>query len=267
MPDYFWSDFSENNLWERFPDWALGREAWQAFGREIPAALPQLLAALVQRRRVAMWGSPPLACPRLFVSHRQVDEKRAMEIVTLAKNVGFQVWVDVLDPVLKMASGHSPTSRDEAKSLAAIIETALLNSTHVLAVMTPHTQGSRWVPYEYGRARDSSPYSLKAGCWIDAQIQDLDLPEYLWLGVTTRSDTEITQWLTNELAIWQSRYSTCPQPTDNPTSSHDTPLTDSQPDRDAAERALDVFHAGLPFDLTVMKPAKLVKRTAPPTDS
>jgi hypothetical protein len=70
--------------------------------------------------------------------------------------------------------------------------------------MTSNTQGSTWVPYEYGRVKDSSPYSRRAACWIDSNAGKL--PEYLELGVRTRTDDEIRTWLQGELASWNLRY-------------------------------------------------------------
>jgi hypothetical protein len=90
------------------------------------------------------------------------------------------------------------------RALAYYIETALRNCTHVIAVITPNTRGSMWVPYEYGRARDSSPDSVQAACWIDRDVTGL--PEYLELGVKATSDDEIRLWLRQELAAWVRRF-------------------------------------------------------------
>ena len=87
----------------------------------------------------------------------------------------------------------------EAAAIAAIIEMALLNSTHVVAIMTANTKGSEWVPYEYGRVKTPQlPISLQAACWADPKIS-IDLPGYLYLGEIHRSETDIRQWLRTEL--------------------------------------------------------------------
>jgi len=99
---------------------------------------------------------------------------------------------------------------------------ALLNCTHVIALLTPRTPGTYWVPYEYGRVKDSSPHSLRAACWIDPHVTYE--PEYLELGVKTRSDDEIRDWLRGELAEWNrhlptstSGVQTSPASTPSPT--------------------------------------------------
>jgi hypothetical protein len=88
---------------------------------------------------------------------------------------------------------------------------ALLNSSHVIAVMTPSTKGSQWVPYEYGRAKAPVAVSLQAGCWVDKSIRGTALPEYLHLGHIMNSEYEIRQWLKAQLAIYfgQPRYTSC----------------------------------------------------------
>ncbi len=79
--------------------------------------------------------------------------------------------------------------------VAAIIEMALLNSTHVMAVITPHTSGSQWVPYEYGRVKDPTPVALQAACWLHNGVSASTAPEYLYLGTTTRSEIDVNDWL------------------------------------------------------------------------
>ena len=103
-------------------------------------------------------------CPyhRLFVSHRQIDKDYGLRMANLANNSGFEFWLDVLDPTLAAipALAHLPP-KQVALLTACVIEMGLINSTHVLAVMTQHTKGGEWVPYEYGRVRRAG----NTGCW------------------------------------------------------------------------------------------------------
>jgi hypothetical protein len=84
----------------------------------------------------------------------------------------------------------------------------LLNSTHVMAVITPNTKGSQWVPYEYGRVKDPLPVTLQAACWIDNALLPSALPEYLYLGAMTRSEADVKTWLRSE----RSKYGLRGQP-------------------------------------------------------
>lgn len=216
MRNYFWKEFSARPLSARFPDWTIGRHLWLERNEDNPEAMLALLDELVEYRRHANWGTSPLECPRLFISHRQKDEIRAREIAGIAQKVGFQYWLDVLDPdLLSIAATATPTPQQSLR-LAVLIEVALVNSTHILALMTANTKGSMWVPYEYGRAKDSSPNSLSAAYWIDAGLEQQlqrtgeQLPEYLLLSLRTERDVDIERWLLDELVSWQTRYGACP---------------------------------------------------------
>ena len=152
------------------------------------------------------WGEPgtELAVPRLFVSHRKDDEAESRRVATIAQAEGFQVWLDVLDDELQRTAQASAGTPADALEIALIIEMALLNCTHVIALITPRTPGTYWVPYEYGRVKDSSPHSLRAACWIDQHVTYE--PEYLELGIKTRSDDDIRNWLRAELAQWHRQF-------------------------------------------------------------
>jgi hypothetical protein len=74
----------------------------------------------------------------------------------------------------------------------------LLNSTHVLAVMTPNSKGSHWIHYEYRRVRDPVPVTLQAASWMDKVLVASAIPEYLYLGLITKSEKEIESRLRAE---------------------------------------------------------------------
>ena len=111
------------------------------------------------------------------------DEAQARRVAFLACQEGCDYWLDVVDPNLSGVTGVTISSKEQkAAAVAAIIEMALLNSTHIVAVMTANTRGSEWVPYEYGRVKTPQlPISLQAACWADPRI-GFDLPGYLYLG-------------------------------------------------------------------------------------
>ena len=206
MSNYFWRDFADAPPAERFPDWVEGVHLWREFIGGDAFAHQQLLDALVSARARVVWGQPDteLSRPRLFISHRKDDDDRARDVSALAQAEGFQVWLDVLDSGLQRAARASTGTPPDTQAIAEFIEMALLNCTHVIALITPRTPGTYWVPYEYGRAKDSSLHSLQAACWIDHDVTYE--PEYLELGVKTRSDAEIRAWLRSELARWNQLF-------------------------------------------------------------
>jgi len=212
MPDYDYAEFQGRPPAQRFPDWILGYGFWREYGNGVGETIRRLLNVLVLTRGSVNWGVEPLRCPRLFISHRQIDDARARQVAALARAAGFQVWLDVEDPNLAALAkpGTTLTPDDVSLLTAAFIETALVNSTHVIALITTNTPGSRWIPYEYGRAKDSSMHSLQAACWIESGVARKDLGEYLLLGVTTETDQEIKAWLDAELKSWNRHFGSCP---------------------------------------------------------
>jgi hypothetical protein len=133
----------------------------------------------------------------VFISHRKDDVDQAERIAWLACRAGFDYWLDILDPGLAGYPGLSHATEEEARAAALIIEVALLNCTQVIAVMTPITAGSAWVPYEYGRVKDPVPESPQAACWLSPKLKGLPA-EYLYLGARLKSEDEIERWLAGE---------------------------------------------------------------------
>jgi len=162
MPNFDWRNVSTRTLTERFPDWARGVDVIHVRG-----TLEGVTRQLMEERR-QMPVKPPK--PRVFVSHRRADVKPAERIAYLACQEGFEFWLDVLDPQLATANASVAAS---AAAIASVIEMGLLNSTHVIAVMTPNTHGSQWVPYEYGRVKEPVPVSLKAASWVSPALTAL----------------------------------------------------------------------------------------------
>ena len=133
---------------------------------------------------------------RLFISHRQADATQALQIASIAHALNFEFWLDVLDPTL--ANSTATPLDDERKGLltAIYIEMALLNCTHLIAVMTANTSGSMWVPYEFGRVKGDSLFDSQVASRL--HISHVGLPEYLHLGHKHRSDKEVSDWLLSE---------------------------------------------------------------------
>jgi hypothetical protein len=199
MPSYDWREYRDASFGERFPSWAEGAEEWRV--KRVISDLPSILDRERRRQR------PHLARPRVFVSHRQVDIDPALRIAYLACQEGFDYWLDVLDPTLKgplYTSVSAPPNQGKALATAATIEMGLLNCTHVVAVVTPNTKGSQWIPYEYGRVKEPTPISLQAGSWVDASVGLSDLPEYLYLGVITTTEAHLRTWLRSERSKYPS---------------------------------------------------------------
>jgi hypothetical protein len=194
MANYDWTEYQARTWVNRFPEGVRGLAVWR---QQLPLeGRPEML--IEERGRT----TSRLPKPCVFVSHRQADVEQAKRIAYIACKEGFDYWLDVLDPTLSLPpntiSPSGPTAQQAAAAVAAVVEMGLLNSTHVMAVMTSNTKGSQWVPYEYGRVRDPVPVTLQAACWIDKALVASTIPEYLHLGVIAKSEGEIESWLRAE---------------------------------------------------------------------
>ena len=196
--NYDWTEYDGKSLFERFPDWIEGYELLQ--GSRAPEELLRALAeARSQRPR------PPR--PRVFVSHRQPDVGLAKQIAHAACMQSFDYWLDVFDPNLDAAMNAPSPIRSLAIAIA--IEIGLLNSTHVIAVMTKDTPGSQWVPYEYGRVKEPTPVTLQAASWIASTFPHTKFPEYLLLGPVLTTSQDLDAWLASERTRYAAPSQQC----------------------------------------------------------
>jgi hypothetical protein len=227
MPDFHWQDTVNNPLSARFPDQAIGIDAWKMLvdrlhgirGGAPSQLLPVFDQFLQQARSSIPRGSPEC---RVFVSHRQgqPDTQIAERIAFLASESKLGYWIDVDDPDLRFLDTTPiiPPFRDVL--IAAIIEMGLLNSSHVIAAMTQRTAPSKWVPYEIGRAKHDRVYSQYSATWLFPGMQVSDFGEYIHLAEITTNELDIVQWLnatnracsTNTNISW-NRGPTSPLPT------------------------------------------------------
>jgi len=92
--------------------------------------------------------------------------------------------------------------------VSAIIEMALLNSTHLISVQTAEAQGSLWVPYEYGRAKKRL-LSSEVASWFDNQVYENTRADYLKIAHCAVSEAAVDAWLASE---WTRRGRGSPAP-------------------------------------------------------
>ena len=223
MDNFRWSDFPGQSLLERFPPnitGMAGLREWEDGLLSLKRGTPLSPQWIDNIRRVAR--PSPLRCPRVFVSHRQIDDKPAQRIAWLAWDEGVHYWLDLIDldparnpqvAAFENWLGRKLTAMELGIITAAIIEMALLNCTHVMAVMTINTAGSQWVPYEYGRVKTSLPVAFEAAAWHDARnLRAADLPEYLHLGPVFKDETGIRGYFQSIKAA----FPTCPGSSSDP---------------------------------------------------
>src|SRR5271166_506522 len=207
MPDFHWQDALLGSpvppLQNRFPDNSIGIAAWRnltdsfQIQRAVNPTEAQCQRALDQFMRnaaAALKAVPPhrWEC-RVFVSHRQADVGIAERIAYLATQHGYGYWLDVDDPALNYVNTNaSIPSPVRDMLIAAIIEMALLNSSHCIAAMTLNSAGSKWIPYEFGRAKYRDLYSVYSASWLGPGIAPSDCGEYMILATITGNEFDIT---------------------------------------------------------------------------
>jgi hypothetical protein len=220
MEKFFWRETVNRLATNRYPEELLGRMAWRSLVSQIAGGnhdhrdyaeeFDRFLADLRRESRARReWrDSKPLSVRRrskatccLFISHRQYDINAALRIAWLATRAGYDYWLDIHDPILITVNGASIASPAKDILVAAIIEIALLNSTHVIALHTQHNIGprhnnlSKWIPYELGRAKARQLRSDQAACWFDGHTPASACGEYVHLTRKTWTEADITDWL------------------------------------------------------------------------
>jgi hypothetical protein len=208
MPSKYFP-YEEEVSWEqwrnRYPDWCHGHEKWreQSFKNGVwnPPELPRPLEL---PQRVSSPSPSPLR-PRVFLSHRQGDEIYAKRIAYLSDQAGFEYWLDVVNLPLPPVVATMP-----AIAVALLIEMALLNCSHIVAVYTDATPGSTWVPYEYGRVKEPVLSSTKCCAWLYINSASTMQPEWLELNHKCEHEPPLVQWLDSEFSVWCTKYPSCP---------------------------------------------------------
>jgi hypothetical protein len=197
MPNYDYTEFPRDAWRERYPrnPEIAGAETWHEFaGGDLRALLRRLQEEPPRQPRI----------PCVFVSHRRADTPRAQAVAAVGRRERFETWVDVEDPVLAaLSQGRANWSMaNEAVAIACIIEMALLNCTHVLALLTASSAGSAWIPYEYGRVKDRRGMTTtQAACLLEPGVA-MPVAEYFCLGETIVGDPNLSGWLGLERKKW-----------------------------------------------------------------
>jgi hypothetical protein len=213
MRNFHWSERVDGPEAPLFGTWVEGHEAWaQLIGslRDIPDGIPEVEATprAAAAFQAFMGGLPPAVarppqqCPalRVFVSHRnrKADAEYAERIAERATGAGFYYWLDLHDASLQTLGRASLPLAVQSVLIAATIEIALLNCSHVIGVITTDTAGSLWVPYEFGRVKHRYLVSTQAASWWHPKVTSAMVGEYLHLGVRAATEGEVDDWLARE---------------------------------------------------------------------
>lgn len=113
---------------------------------------------------------------KVFISHKQEDEKQAAEVAAYLVANRLEVYLDSIDRQLNKSG----------PDLADYIRAQMESCTQLLAVITPATKASWWVPWEIGVATEKERF-LASFVSPSASI-----PEYLqkWPYLRNRADLD-----------------------------------------------------------------------------
>lgn len=113
---------------------------------------------------------------KVFISHKNEDATTAAGIATYLQTNGLSVYLDVIDSQLSRSG----------PDLADYIRAQLERCTQLLAVISPRTQASWWVPWEIGVATEKERF-LASFVADNAAV-----PEYLqkWPYLRTQRDLD-----------------------------------------------------------------------------
>lgn len=202
MPNFDCRDISKDQLLNRYDADILGYEAWQELLSTLSeisdANRPSHLFEAFDKFLRQLGIENRIGPCRVFVSHQQKDKDYAERIAYLAHKQGFEYWLDIHDPVLKLTNQTTLLPIVQSILIAAIIEMALLNCTHGISVQTDNAKLSRWIPYEFGRAKQRWLVSTQVASWFKNQAYENSTADYLKLGICTQSEEEVIGWLKDE---------------------------------------------------------------------
>lgn len=192
-----WPDAQEGGVWRRYGDGLIGFGAWVTLverlfstaGDVTPSGLLDIFYGEVEKEK----RRPSSPC--VFISHQRADSNRGERIACLADHCGVDSWLDVYDPTLRAANQLTPSDPRRSILIAAIIEMALLNATHVIALHTANSVDSRWIPYELGRAKARGIVSGQAAGWFEVGQKLEACGDYVQLAAMTHDEQDVLRWL------------------------------------------------------------------------
>jgi len=118
----------------------------------------------------------------VFISHRTADDKLAQQVAfRLKQQHGIECYLDDIDQELKKAQG--------TPAVTGLIVRRLNQCTNLLAIVTINTEGSWWVPFEVGVARQA-PRVITTF----TNQEDSSLPAYLLEWPRLRGDSAIDEF-------------------------------------------------------------------------
>lgn len=106
----------------------------------------------------------------VFISYQQKDREAALKVAKYLQDAGIDVYIDIYDTDLRIQHENN-----DPKKVAESICNGINNSSHMLAIVSPDTLYSSWVPFEIGYGYDKTDL----GVLCLKGIPKGKLPEYV----------------------------------------------------------------------------------------
>jgi len=91
----------------------------------------------------------------VFISYQKDDKTAAVKVADYLIASGIDVYIDLYDAELK-----PQVQNNKPKEVTQLILKGINNSSHMLAIVSPNTIQSRWVPFEVGYGYDKTDLSV-----------------------------------------------------------------------------------------------------------
>lgn len=124
----------------------------------------------------------------VFISHQKRDAAEARKVADYLEAAGVDVYFDEYDGDLKIQHQNG-----NPNAVTAAILNGINNSSHMLAVVSPNTMSSTWVPFEIGYGYDKT--ELAVLCLKGIPIGKL--PEYVRTKPIIRDIYDLNNLITN----------------------------------------------------------------------
>lgn len=121
--------------------------------------------------------------PDVFVSHKSEDKDIAEDVAIKIAKCGLMAYLDVWDPNVD----------DDGPELVDYISSVIECCESLIAVVSPHTVRSWWVPLEIGIAI-TKDLPLGTFLVLEYPYTKLDFPSYLWKWPVLRDMDDLENW-------------------------------------------------------------------------
>lgn len=91
----------------------------------------------------------------VFISYQKDDKYSAIKVAEYLEKSGIDVYIDIYDTDLKFS-----VQSNNPKAVTDLILKGINNSSHMIAIISPNTIQSKWVPFEIGYGYDKTDLAV-----------------------------------------------------------------------------------------------------------